>query len=254
MAHIVLENVGVDYPLYMGSSRSLKKSLVTVASRNNLMRDTQQRVIVRALDGVTLTVEHGERLGLIGANGAGKTTLLRVMAGVYEPTHGRVRAEGKISTLFDTSLGLDVDATGRENIVLRGLHLGLHPKTMQNHIEEIIAFTELGSYIDVPVKSYSSGMMLRLAFAISTCMDPGILLMDEWISAGNARFFTKAQERLNAYVGKSTILVLASHSEQVLRDWCTRAVWLDQGRIRADGPVASALEAYRLAGSSSQAA
>lgn len=245
MAFLRLRDVSVDFPIYQGSSRSLKKSLLATTTQGNLARDAFDRVNVRALNGLTLDIEDGDRIGVVGLNGAGKTTLLKVLAGIYEPTRGRLYASGKISAILDASVGLNVDATGRENIVLRGMYMGIHPREMRKRADEIAAFTELDRYLDMPVRTYSAGMMVRLAFAISTCVPPEILVMDEWLSAGDAHFLAKAQRRMENFVRHSCILVLASHTMELLDQWCNRGIYLQEGRIVAAGGIKDVIRAYR---------
>lgn len=247
MAAITCENVSVDYPLYGGGSRSLKKTLMRMGSGGRISRDAGDRVCVQALRDVSLHIDHGERVGIIGSNGAGKTTLLRVLAGIYEPTRGVVRHEGRISPLFDTTLGMDTEATGYENIVLGGLFLGLSPREIRGRTDEIAEFTELGDYLSVPVRTYSTGMMLRLAFAVSTCIDPEILLMDEWIGVGDAHFLEKAERRMERLVGQSRVLVIASHSDALIKRLCNKVVLLDHGEVKAIGLVAEILDQYNAA-------
>ena len=247
MAAITCENVSVDYPLYGAGSRSLKKTLMRMGSGGRISRDAGDRVCVQALRDVSLHIDHGERVGIIGSNGAGKTTLLRVLAGIYEPTRGVVRCEGRISPLFDTTLGMDTEATGYENIVLGGLFLGLSPREIRGRTDEIAEFTELGDYLSVPVRTYSTGMMLRLAFAVSTCIDPEILLMDEWIGVGDAHFLEKAERRMERLVGQSRILVIASHSDALIKRLCNKVVLLDHGEVKAIGLVADVLDRYNAA-------
>ncbi|HEV8014409.1 MAG TPA: ABC transporter ATP-binding protein [Stellaceae bacterium] len=237
--------LSVDFPLYQGSSRSLKKSLFATTLQGNIARDALDRITVRALDELSFDFEEGDRVALVGPNGAGKTTLLKVLAGIYEPTRGRLIASGGVSALLDSSVGLNVDATGRENIILRGMYMGIHPREMRDRVEDVAAFTELGSYLDMPVRTYSAGMNVRLAFAISTCIPPEILLMDEWLSAGDARFLHKAQERVTHFVNRSSILVLASHSMTLLREWCNRGVLLAQGQITLIGDLEDVINAYQ---------
>jgi ABC-2 type transport system ATP-binding protein/lipopolysaccharide transport system ATP-binding protein len=212
--------------------------------QGNLGRDTADRINVRALDDITVDIEDRDRVGLIGANGAGKTTLLRVLAGIYSPTRGELYSSGRISALLDVSVGLNPEATGRENIILRGMYMNIHPREMRSRVDEIVEFTELGPYIDMPARTYSSGMMVRLGFAISTCMPAEILLMDEWLSAGDARFLEKAQRRMEQFVGGSAMLVLASHSPDLLRKWCNRGIMLQHGRIAAQGSIDEVMKAY----------
>jgi len=244
LSFLRLHDVCIDFPIYQGSSRSLRNALLYTSSRGNLARDALDRITVRALNNVSLDVTNGDRLALIGPNGAGKTTLLKVLAGVFEPNQGTFVAAGKVSSLLDTSVGLQADATGRENIILRGMFMGIRPRDMRQMAEEIGEFTELGHYLDMPVRTYSSGMMVRLAFAISTCVPPDILIMDEWLSAGDAHFLDKAQRRTESFVKTSSILVLASHSMGLVEQWCNRAILLHQGQIAAMGPVKEVAAVY----------
>jgi homopolymeric O-antigen transport system ATP-binding protein len=244
MAFLRLRNLSVEFPMYQGSSRSLKKMLVAATTQGNLARDATDRINVRALNDLTLDIEDGDRIALIGANGAGKTTLLRVLGGIYTPTRGQVYSSGKISALLDVAVGLNPDATGRENIILRGMYMDIHPREMRARVDEIADFTELGAYLDMPTRTYSAGMMIRLGFAVSTCIAPEILLMDEWLSAGDAHFLDKAQRRMEQFVGRTSILVLASHTQDLLRKWCNRGVLLQQGRVTASGAVDEVIAAY----------
>jgi len=239
-----LDSVTVDFPVYSADARSLKKGLLRKGTGGRIGRDTGHLLTVRALEDVTLALEHSDRVGLIGANGAGKTTLLRVLAGVYQPTQGRVRRQGRVASLFNIFLGIDHDATGYENIMVRGMFLGLTPLEVRKRTDEIAAFTELGDYLAMPVHTYSTGMMLRLAFAVCTCIEPEILLMDEWIGVGDAAFVEKAGRRLEEFVDRSGILVLASHSPVLLERACTKGVLLDAGRIGAFGPIDEVLREY----------
>jgi ABC-2 type transport system ATP-binding protein len=247
MAHIVVDGVSVVFPLYGASGRSLKQTLIHYGSGGSVGRDAAERVTVQALHDVSFTAEHGDRIGLIGPNGGGKSTLLRVLAGIYEPARGSIRCEGRVVPLFDPQLGMEGEATGYENIILRGLFLGLDRHGIQERVEEIAAFTELGEYLDLPVRVYSSGMKLRLAFAISTAVDPDILLLDEWMASGDAHFVEKAERRMNELIGRSSILVLASHSEDLIRRFCNKGLYLDGGRVKSFGPLEAVLGAYREA-------
>jgi ABC-type polysaccharide/polyol phosphate transport system ATPase subunit len=245
MASIHLRDVCVDFPIYQAGARSLKKLLISGTTLGNLARDADDRVMVRALHEINLEAENGERVGLIGANGAGKTTLLKVLAGIYKPTQGHVRIAGHATALINSSVGLNQDATGRENIILRGLYMDIHPRDMRDRIEQVAEFTELGTYLDMPVRTYSSGMMVRLAFAVSTCIRPEILILDEWLSAGDAHFLGKAQRRMEDFVSQSSILVLASHSFELIEEWCRRAVYLKGGMVEAMGPVDEVVARYK---------
>lgn len=240
-----LDGVNVSFPIYHGGSRSLKKAILSRGSAGRIARDANDRITVDALRDISLSLERGDRLALIGSNGAGKTTLLRTMAGIYEPVSGTVEVNGRISPMFDISLGIDSDLSGYDNIRLRGLLLGLSSREIEQRLPLIVDFTELGDYLDMPVRTYSSGMMLRLTFAVATCYEPEVLLMDEWIMAGDAHFMTKARERVETFIQKASILVLASHNLEVCRRWCNKALWLDRGNIRALGPVEDIVAAYQ---------
>jgi lipopolysaccharide transport system ATP-binding protein len=240
MPHILADGLTIEFPLYHLGARSLKKRLLA-RSPIRMRADESNRIVVTALRELSFTVSPGERLALIGHNGAGKTTLLRTLAGVYEPVGGRLEVEGAVGSLIDPAAGMDPNATGRENIVLRGLFRGMAEIESQAMAEEIGRFSGLGEFLDVPVRTYSAGMTVRLSFAAATLMAPDILLMDEWFLAGDADFMERAQERLEGLVQEAEILVLATHDMGVVRRWCTRAIRLNGGRIEADGPVAEVL-------------
>jgi lipopolysaccharide transport system ATP-binding protein len=235
MAAIEFNNVCVDFPIYNASGRSLKKRLIQIATGGQLKADSQGHVIVRALDGLSFTLKDGDRVGLLGHNGAGKSTLLRLMNGVYKPSSGIARINGKTGSLIDISLGIDPEATGRENIYFRGGLLGLTRTEISKQMDEIIEFSDLGDFVDMPVRTYSSGMYLRLAFAVSTTVRPEILLMDEWLSVGDEDFRHKAELRIMELVQASNILVIASHSADLILPICNRVIWLEHGKIRMDG-------------------
>ncbi len=248
MAFLRLRDLSVEFPIYQGGSRSLKKSLLARTTPGNIAKDGRDRINVMALADLTLDIEHGDRLAIVGANGAGKSTLLKVLAGIYAPTRGRLHASGRVSALLTASVGLNPEATGRENIVLRGMYMNIHPREMRSRIDEIAEFTDLGYYLDMPVRTYSSGMMVRLCFAVATSIPPEILLMDEWLAAGDAAFLTKARKRMENFVGGSSILVLASHSVPILEEWCNRAILLERGRVVAMGAVKDVVAAYQGGG------
>jgi len=243
-ASLQLRDVSVEFPIYSGGSRSLKKMLFNRTTQGNLARDARDRITVQALSDVSLDIANGDRLAIIGANGAGKSTLLKVLAGIYTPTRGHMHASGRVSALLTPWIGLNPDATGRENVITRGMFMDVHPREMRAHIDEIAEFTELGYYMDMPVRTYSSGMLVRLCFAVATSVRPQILLMDEWIAAGDAAFFAKAQQRMGEFLSATSILALASHSLPLLQEWCTRAVLLDHGRITAMGSVEEVVAFY----------
>ena len=242
-AAIEVQDVSVLFPLYHGNSRSLKKLLVAAAS-GRLAEDKQHRVVVRALSNIDFTLTSGERLGLVGSNGAGKTTLLRVLAGIYEPVGGRVLIHGTLNALLDPSLGMNMELTGRENIMLRGLYNGMARPMLSRLEEDVIEFAELSDFIDLPVRIYSAGMVVRLGFALATAVRPHILLMDEWFLAGDSGFMEKARRRLEDMVRAADILVLSTHDDAIVREWCTRVMWLDKGRVHADGPAGEILDRY----------
>ena len=222
----------------------MKKTLVNLGAGSRLMRHGGNHIRVHALNNLSFVLNHGDRLAVIGHNGAGKTTLLRTLAGVFEPTAGSVTVEGRIATLFDTTLGMDLEATGHENIRLRGLLLGLDRADIKARAAEIGDFTELGDYLSMPVRTYSSGMLLRLGFAITTAIQPDVLLMDEWIAAVDADFLTKAEKRISGIIDQSSIVVLASHNHYLLRRMCTKALVLDHGSVRFFGPLEEAEGRY----------
>jgi lipopolysaccharide transport system ATP-binding protein len=242
-ALIVVDGLSVFFPLYHSNARSLKKTVFAAAS-GRLGKDTQHRIVVQALRDISFTLKGGDRLGLVGANGAGKTTLLRTLAGIYEPVMGHVRVQGSLNTLLDASVGMNLELTGRENIMLRGLYNGLSKPMIARLQEDVSEFAGLGDFLDLPVRIYSSGMTVRLGFALATAIRPQILLMDEWILAGDAEFLERATERLEAMVRGADILVLSTHNVPIVQTWCTRVLWLDQGRIRADGAADAVLEQY----------
>jgi len=240
---IDVTDVSVFFPLYHANSRSLKKTVVAAAS-GRLGRDQQSRVVVQALRDISFTLRSGDRLGLIGANGAGKTTLLRSLAGVYEPVIGHMRICGTVNAMLDTTLGMNLECTGRENIMLRGLYYGLPRAALPRLEEDVAEFAGLGDFINLPVRTYSAGMLVRLGFALATAIRPQILLMDEWFMSGDSDFMERAQMRLADVVRGAEILVLSSHVAYIVQKWCTRVLWLDQGRVRDDGPPDEVLEHY----------
>lgn len=242
MARIELRKVMVDFPIVNASSRSLQLRLYQALGGKLSAR--HRTVIVRALDGIDLVLEDGDRLGIIGANGSGKTTLLRVLAGVYSPSRGVARIEGSISSFTDITLGMDPEATGWENITFRCAFMGISFSEARRLAPAIAEFSELGGYLDLPTRTYSTGMYLRLAFAISTSIEPDILIMDEMISAGDVQFIGKAERRLRELVDKANILALASHDMSLVRSMCNKVVWLEQGVMRMLGPPEEVVSAY----------
>jgi lipopolysaccharide transport system ATP-binding protein len=244
MAKITLRNASVDIPIFNANGRSLTSRILEVATGGRLDADPNGKVIVRALSDVTLELQDGDRIGLVGHNGAGKSTLLRVLSGVFVPTGGSAVIEGSVGSLIDVSLGINPEASGRENIFLRGALLGLSKAEVKEKFEEIVEFSELGEFIEMPMRTYSSGMQLRLAFAVSTIVRPEILLMDEWLSVGDEGFKAKASERLTTVVDASKILVLASHSRELLEKVTNKVLWLEHGEVKMFGPSGEVLISY----------
>ena len=244
MTSIQLKNVSVEFPIYNTPSRSLKNRVLNFATGGKIERKSDRLVIVSGLDDISLTFRDGERIGLIGHNGSGKTTLLRVLSGIYIPTHGEAVINGSCISLINISLGIDPDATGYENIRLRAAMMGMSPQEIAGKIDEIAEFSDLGDFLDVPFRTYSSGMQLRLAFATSTAVRPEILIMDEWLSTGDENFKERANQRMEELVGSTKILILASHSRELLSTNCSRVIWLDRGKVRMDGEPEQVLSAY----------
>ncbi|ABI62717.2 Polysaccharide export ATP-binding protein [Granulibacter bethesdensis] len=244
MAFLEARNVGVDFPLYHGNARSLKRAVFNAASAGRFGQDARKRTVVQALQDISFTLRPGDRLGLVGSNGAGKTTLLRVLAGIYEPTTGSVRASGTINALLDTTMGTNSDLSGHDNIRLRGMYSGLSRDEITALEKDVETFADLKEFMHLPMRVYSSGMTIRLAFGLATSIRPQILLMDEWFSAGDFSFMSRAKARMEGLVRDSEILVLSSHSHDTVAEWCNRVIWMDQGRIVADGAPKDVLEAY----------
>jgi ABC-2 type transport system ATP-binding protein/lipopolysaccharide transport system ATP-binding protein len=228
MPSVELRDVSIRFPVY--GARTLAPRRTPAAVGGEIARDSHGPLHVEALRDVSLTLRQGDRLGLVGHNGAGKSSLLRVIAGIYPPQSGRRRVAGRIMSLFDPMLGMALECTGRDNVVLRGIYLGLTPGQARARIEEIADFCELGDYMDLPLGAWSSGMQLRLAFAIATGFEPDILLLDEQFGMGDAAFQEKAERRLRDFVARAGILVQASHSEPLIRATCSKVLLLDHGR------------------------
>lgn len=247
MASIRLEHVSVSFPIYSSATRSIKNRLMNTATGGQIRSESgsDRIAVVQSLQDINLALESGDRVGLVGHNGAGKTTLLRVLAKIYEPNEGRVVIEGATVPLFDISLGMDPESTGYENIVLRGLYLGLSRSKIQARLDEIAEFTELGDFLDLPIRTYSAGMQMRLAFAVSTSVAPDILLLDEGIGAGDAAFLEKASERLKHFTEQVSIIVLSSHSEDLIKKMCNKAVLMEHGKLICFGETEDVLDEYR---------
>ncbi|WP_304309532.1 ABC transporter ATP-binding protein [Pseudacidovorax intermedius] len=235
MTSLSLKNVSLGFPIYGASATSFKKTLAASVTGGRVGKETGVTV-VQALSDIDLELKAGDRLGILGHNGAGKSTLLRLLAGVYEPTSGEFARIGSVASLIDPSMGIERDASGVENIMLRGLSMGLKRRQIEAMTPEICEFSGLGEYVNMPVRTYSTGMVMRLAFAICTSMTADILLMDEWLSVGDADFQAKAEQRMTEMVAKSGILVLASHSPKLLLKECNRFIRLEHGRVVSTEP------------------
>lgn len=246
MALVVLEGVHVDFPIY-GAQRSLRHAIFQRATGGAIHHEgrRQERIVVRALSDISMRLEDGDRLGLIGHNGSGKSTLLKVIAGIYQPISGRMRVEGRVTPLLDMMPGLDLDDTGFENLVTAGMLLGLSREEVERKLPEIEQFSELGEYLTLPVRTYSAGMTLRLGFSLVTALKPGILLMDEGFSTGDLRFAERAADRMNDFLGRSRITVLASHSDETIRSVCNKAALMREGKIVVFGAVDDVIQQYR---------
>jgi lipopolysaccharide transport system ATP-binding protein len=244
VAIIELEGVSVDFPIYSASGRSLKSRLINVATGGSISNDENGVVVVRALENLNFKIGHGERVALLGHNGAGKSTLLRVLCGVYTPNIGAVYVQGNINSLIDISLGIDPEASGLENIYIRGRLLGLSSSEIKDKINEIVQYSELGDFINIPVRTYSSGMHMRLAFSISTTLRSEIVIMDEWLSVGDESFKVKTEQRMRELIDSSSILILATHSKELVLNTCSRAIWLEHGKVLMDDKPHVVCEKY----------
>ncbi|MHC8945892.1 ABC-2 type transport system ATP-binding protein/lipopolysaccharide transport system ATP-binding protein [Advenella incenata] len=242
-AYIKAENLNVEMPVYDLSGRSMKLRVLG-SLKNDRLRSDHGITVVKALQDLHFEFGNGDRVGLVGRNGAGKSTLLRVLAGIYEPTNGTLITKGRAVALLDMGLGMDETLSGYDNIRLRGTLLGMSTAEIKEKTEEIADFTDLNDYLYLPIRTYSSGMRIRLAFAISTALDPEILLLDEVIGVGDAAFLDKANKRLKEFQQRAKIVFVASHSNQVIRDMCNKAIWLDGGKQMMVGPVEEVISAY----------
>jgi ABC-type polysaccharide/polyol phosphate transport system ATPase subunit len=240
VARILLDNVDLEF--HVGAERQDTLNSV-LAHRFGLRRRTIPRT-VKALQSVSVSIAAGERVGLIGHNGAGKSTLLKVMAGIYPPQRGRVIVEGHVCPLFEFVTGFEMEATGWENIRTRALLLGMMPKEIDRKIASIAKFSNLGEFLDIPVRHYSTGMYVRLAFATSTAVDPQILLLDEVMAAGDVAFIESARERMNDLMERASLVVFATHSLDVLPRFCERTILMRKGCVVADGPTEDVVRLY----------
>jgi ABC-2 type transport system ATP-binding protein/lipopolysaccharide transport system ATP-binding protein len=245
MARISLRKVSVELAIYNPRGRALKHEILRRAVGGGVSDDRDRAVItVNALKDVSFEARDGDRIGLIGNNGAGKTTLLRVLSRVYPPTAGTAEIQGRVSSLIDLAMGMDMEATGYENIVMRGIMLGLDNKQARSIIEEVEEFSELGQYLSLPIRTYSNGMLLRLAFAVSTAVQPQVALFDEIIGVGDAAFAARARKRLISLIQNANIMFLASHDNDSIQRFCNRVLWMRSGSVVMDGPPKEVLPAY----------
>ena len=244
MASIELANVSVIFPIYNSASRSLKNMFLPPGLGGAIDPGNGNISTVEALNNVSIKINHGDRVGIVGPNGAGKTTMLQLIAGLYEPCLGDVKVDGHVAPLFDISLGMDPESTGYDNIFLRGLYLGLSKNDIYQKLNDIADFTKLGSFLNFPIRTYSAGMRMRLAFAISTSIKPDILLLDEGIGAGDAEFMNQAEARMRDFTNQAGIIVLASHSNSLIKKMCNTAVYMKRGRIVSSGSVDDILQQY----------
>lgn len=245
MAQIDLRSVYVEFPVFNLGARSLKKHFLKLATGGSIVKDANEHVLVKALNNISCTFKHGERIGLIGHNGSGKSTLLRLLAKIYEPSRGDIKIDGKVSPMLDFFAGVEAEFTGYDNIYTRGIILGLSRKEIKDRIDEITEMTGLGDYLSMPVRTYSSGMKIRLSFAISTCINPEILLIDEVFGAGDADFMAKARQKMISLLDQSSIVVIATHSNDLIREFCNKALLLENGHINYIGSVETALTVYQ---------
>ena len=243
-AQIKINNVSVKYPLRYADPQTIRGQILKAfTKKKHIITDTKKELF--ALDEISLQIHEGERVGIIGANGSGKTTLLKVLTEVLYPTSGNIKITGQVNAILDPGLGMDPEASGAENIRIRCMLLGIKSLEIDKKINDITEFSELGEAIRRPIKTYSTGMSMRLMFSIATAIAPDILVMDEWLSAGDIRFVAKALTKMQELIHSSRILVLATHSETVLLEWCNRVIWMKNGRIVADGTPANILADYK---------
>jgi ABC-type polysaccharide/polyol phosphate transport system ATPase subunit len=232
MAELLLRDVTVEFPIYNAGNMSLRNRIVAIGTGGRLRSDTKRITTVTALDGISLHLKDGDRVGLVGHNGSGKTTLLRTMAGIFQPTRGTISISGRVSTVFGLGAGLDAELSGYENIVRMSLLLGITQAEARANIPDIEEFTELGDFLSVPVRTYSAGMVTRLTFAVATAVRPEILLVDEVLGAGDSDFQEMARRRMDAFIARASIFVLASHSPELIREHCQRTLLLHHGVIQ----------------------
>jgi len=244
MSIIELQNVSLDYVLHSYTNHSIKKAFIDLFRRQKKESQPRKQATYRAIKNLSLNIVDGDRIGLIGRNGAGKSTLLRMMSGIYEPSDGELRVQGNVSSLLDMSIGMAGEATGNENIINLGILLGKTKEVMQSKRKLIAEFSELGDFLNSPVRTYSDGMKLRLAFAVVTTIEPDILLLDEIVGVGDAFFMEKAKQRLDSLIDNSNILVLSSHDNDLIRRFCNKVLLLNEGNCTFFGDVEEGLKLH----------
>nr|WP_321509787.1 ABC transporter ATP-binding protein [uncultured Hyphomonas sp.] len=252
MVHIIAENISLRYPLQgkgeIRKSRRASRQLAQSSSKSGNVQppadDGDVPDFIEALSGVSFRVQSGERLGIIGRNGCGKSTLLRVLGGIYRPTSGYLEINGQTRNMYNINLGINPEFSGRQNIYLRGIIQGMTRRQIDSALPEILEFSELGDFIDMPVRTYSRGMAMRLSFSIAVYNNPEILLLDEWIGAGDSEFQKKATQRMSDLVGNAGITVIATHNRSLLERVCDRCLWLQNGKVKALGPVGEVIEEF----------
>jgi ABC-type polysaccharide/polyol phosphate transport system ATPase subunit len=242
MTSIKLRNVRVEYPIYSARGRSLKTLILQRVGGEVVARD--DRILVTALEDVSVTINAGERVALLGGNGAGKSTLLRVAAGILEPTSGYAEVNGQVATLIDMSTGMDLEATGYENITTRAIFLGMTYAEAKALADEVAEFSELGEFLELPIRTYSTGMLMRLSFAVSTAVNPEILVLDEHLGAGDVAFAGKMKDRIGKLIDRARILIFATHDMAVAQNLCSRGIVMKAGRIIHDGEIGESVTAY----------
>lgn len=245
MALIELNNISVEFPIYNVSARSLKKNFIRLATGGNVSKDANHHVVVKSLNDISLSIRHGDRIGLIGHNGSGKSTLLKLLSRIYEPTQGDIIIDGHVSPILNLMQGIEAEFTGYENIMMRGVILGLTQAQIKKQMNDIAELTGLGDYLSMPVRTYSSGMMVRLAFAISTSINPEILLIDEIFGAGDAEFMKRAREKMVSLLRQSSIVIIASHANNLIQEFCNKAILLEGGKVKYVGDTQTALDLYQ---------
>jgi lipopolysaccharide transport system ATP-binding protein len=241
---INLENASVSFPIFNVNTYSLKNRIIKSVMDKIKLNNQHKVVQIDALKNINIKIQSGERIGVIGGNGSGKSTFLRLCSRIYEPSTGSININGNINSLINVNIGIDPESTGRENIKLRLVMLGCNNNQINEHFNEIIEFSELNQFIDLPFYTYSTGMQMRLAFATSVFIKPEILIMDEWLATADKDFQEKAKKKLNSFIKDSKILILASHSKDLILKTCTRVIWLENGYIKKEGQAEEIASAY----------